>query len=274
MIEIFLIKPFIALILITISCVLLGIFVLWKKLAYFGDGLSHAILLGFVLGAIFNSSQITALIIFAIIFAMMVELISLNKSFSKDTAIAISSYFCIASAIILNDLLHKNLNFSSYIFGDIITVGNQEIEALAIITLIIIFYSFFAFRKILLINIDSDLAKIDGIKTTWWNLSLIILLALTIALSVSVVGVFLMTAILILPAAIAHIFSSSAKQMLLLSLLIGIAVAVFSFKLADSFNLTISAVMIAVFCIIFILSLTLAKASSNWALLKKHQKLH
>ena len=257
MIEAFLIKPFLALILITISCSLLGIFVLWKKLAYFGDGLSHSILLGFVLGAVFDSNQILALIIFALCFASLVELISLNRSFSKDTIIAISSYFCIALAIILNDFLQKNLNLGSYIFGDILTAGTQDLQALSAIALVTIFYTIFAFRKILLININVDLARIEGIKITFWNLSFMILLALTIALSVRIVGVFLMTALLILPAAIARIFSVSAKQMIVLSLALGIFVTASSFKIANKLDLTISAVIIADFCIIFILSLLL-----------------
>ena len=255
MIEIFLIKPFLALILITICCCFIGVFVLWKKLAYFGDGLSHSILLGFVLGAIFNSDQIYALIIFACCFAIFVELLSMNRSFSKDTVIAISSYFCIAAAILLNDFTQKNLNLGSYVFGDILTVSESDLKALSVITLITILYTIFAFKKILLININSDLAKIDGIKITFWNLSFMILLALTVALSVRIVGVFLMTALLVLPAAIARIFSVSAKQMILFSSILGLIVTSSSLKIASSLNLSIGAVIIMVFCIIFIFSL-------------------
>lgn len=263
MIESFLIKPFLALILITTSCSLLGIFVLWKKLAYFGDGLSHSILLGLVLGAIFGSDQIFTLILFAIIFATLVELISLNRSFSKDTIIAVSSYLCIACAIILNDLLHKNLNFGSYIFGDILTVGNLEIYTIATITLATIFYTIFAFKKILLINVNADLAKIEGININFWNLSFTILLAITIALSVRIVGIFLMTALLILPAAIARIFSISAKQMVFVSLFVGISIAISSFWISNNFDLTVSAVIIAAFCLIFICSLALKNLTKN-----------
>lgn len=255
MIESFLIKPFLALILITICCSLLGIFTLWKKLSYFGDGLSHSILLGLALGSIFDSNQIVTLIFFAVIFAIAVEFISLNRIFSKDSVIAISSYFCIALAIILNDLLQRQINFSSYIFGDILTVGNQDLSALTIITILTIFYFIFAFRKILFLNISGDLAKVEGIKVNFWNFSFTILLAITIALSVRIVGVFLMTALLILPAAIARIFSSSAKQMSILSLFLALAVTTFSFTLANNFNLTISAVIITVFCLIFACSL-------------------
>lgn len=259
MIEAFLIQPFLAVIFIAISCSLLGVFVLWKKLSYFGDALSHSVLLGLMLGVIFEASQISAVIIFAFIFAFLVWSISQNRYFSKDTIIMISSYFCVALAIICNDIWVKNFNFASYIFGDVLTVSNQETQALAAITLLTIFYVIFSFRKILLININQDLARIEGVKTEIWNLSFLILLAVIIALSVRIVGIFLMTALLILPAAIARIFAISARQMMLLSLVIGVVVSALSFKVASNYDLTVSSTIIVIFSVIFMSSLLAKK---------------
>lgn len=259
MLENFLINPFFAVILIAISCSGLGVFVLWKKLSYFGDALSHAVLLGLALGVIFEINQISALIIFAFIFSLLVGVVAQNRYFSKDTIIMISSYFCVAVAIILNDVWIKNFNFTSYIFGDVLTVSGQEIQVLTAITAIVIGYVIFAFKKILLINSNQDLAKIEGVKTEFWNLSFLILLALVIALSVRIIGVFLMTALLILPAAIARIFSSSAKQMMCLSLVIGTSVSALSFKLASNYDLTVSSTIVVIFSLIFIFSLALKK---------------
>ena len=256
MLEAFLIQPLLAVILIAISCSTLGVFVLWKKLSYFGDALSHAVLLGLAFSVLFEMNQIFALIIFAIIFAALVSALSQNRFFSKDIIIMISSYFCVAIAIILNDVWIKDFNFASYIFGDVLAVSNQEVQALAVISVATIFYVIFAFKKILLININQDLARIENIKTEIWNFSFLLLLALVIALSVKIVGVFLMTALLILPAAIARIFSTSAKQMMLLSLAFGIVVSSASFKLATSYDLTVSPVIIAIFSIIFICSIS------------------
>ncbi len=229
---------------------------LWKKLSYFGDALSHAVLLGLAISVIFEMNQILALIIFAIIFAALVATLSQNRFFYKDIIIMISSYFCVAIAIILNDVWIKDFNFASYIFGDVLAVSTQEIQALAAISVAAIFYVIFAFKKILLININQDLARIENVKTEIWNFSFLLLLALVIALSVKIVGVFLMTALLILPAAIARIFSASAKQMMLLSLAFGIVVSSTSFKLATSYDLTVSPVIIAIFSIIFICSIS------------------
>lgn len=255
MIETFLINPFFAVILIAISSSLLGVFVLWKKLSYFGDALSHSILLGLALGAIGELNQISAIILFAFLFAFLVRLISQNHYFSKGVIVMIVSYFCVALSVILNDIWLKNFSFSSYIFGDVLTVENNDLAALTIISITSIFYVNFAFRKILLINTNQDLAQIEGVKVEWWNLSFLILLSVTIALSARLVGVFLMTALLILPAAIARIFSSKATQMILLSPIIATLISTLSFKVATIYDLTISSTIVVIFSVIFFGSL-------------------
>lgn len=259
MLEAFLLKPFLAVLLITICCALFGVFVLWKKISYFGDALSHAVLLGLILGAVFDVTQIHALALFSFVFAILVKLIENDRYFSKDTIIMIASYFCIALAIIINDIWVKNFNFSSYVFGDVLTVSNREIRSLLIITAIAMIYTFFNFKKLLLANVNRDLAQIEGVKIEFLNLTFLLILSLIIALSVRIVGVFLMTALLILPAAIARIFSASAKQMIFLSVVFGIIVSTLSFIVASQEDLTISSAVICGFCLVFIISLPLKK---------------
>lgn len=255
MIESFLLKPFFALILIATSCSLFGVFVLWKKLSYFGDALSHSILLGLVLGVIFESNQVLSIAIFSIFFASLIILISKNRYFSKDALIMISSYFCVALAVIINDIWIKNFYFTSYIFGDILTVGTQDIIALIVVTIISISYTYLAFNKILLINLNSDLAKVEKVKTEFWNLSFLILLSLVIAFSVRIVGVFLMTALLILPAAISRIFAISPKQMIVFSFLISIVTSCAAFFVASNYELTVSSTIIVIFSGTFFIAL-------------------
>ncbi len=251
MFESFLIQSFIALIFTVISCSLLGVFVIWQRISYFGDALSHAVLLGLAIGALLEINPILALIIFSIAFSIIIFLTTKNRHLGKDAAVMIASYFCIALAIILNDLWIQNLDFSSYIFGDILAVGTSEIVALSLVTLTTILYAIFGVKKILLINLNSDLAQISGIKIKFWELSFLILLAVTVALSTRIVGIFLTTALLVLPAAIARIFSKSASQMLVVSTLIGIVGACFSFGISSNFDLSVGPVMIEIFCVIF-----------------------
>lgn len=237
----------------------MGVFVLWKKLAYFGDGLSHSILLGFILGTLFDVNQILLLVSFSLFFAILVSLFAKNNYFSKDTIIAISSYLCISLALILSHNSVGHIDFESYITGDVTIAKNQELYYLAAICIFSIFYTIFAFKKILLMNVNQDFAAIEGIKTKLWDLSFLILLSLVISFSIKITGVFLMTALLVLPAAIARIFSSSAKQMMILSLIIGVITAIFSFNFATNYELAISPTTISTFCFIFIFSFIIKK---------------
>jgi len=249
----------VALILVAASTSLLGVFVLWKKLSYFGDAISHSILLGAALGAVFEIDQNFSLLFFATIFAALVSFAGQNRYFSKDTIIAISSYFCVALAIILNDLMGNNLDFSSYLFGDISTASSLDITILTAIAFFVIIFAIFAFKKILLINIAPDLAKAEGIKIELWNFCFLILLTVAIAVSVRIVGVLLMTALLILPAAIARLFSHNALSMIILSFIVSIIVCALSGKVATYYQISVGALAILFFGVILIPSLLLKK---------------
>ncbi len=255
MTDLIFIKPFLALILTAATSSLLGVFVLWKRLSYFGDAISHSILLGASLGAILSLEQNFSLVFFALIFAALVGFLSQNRYFSKDTIITISSYFCVALAIILNDLSGQTIDFSNYIFGDISSVATLDIAVLAAILVATILFVTLSFKKILLINLASDLAKVEGIKTSLWNNAFLILLTLAVAMSVKVVGVLLVTALLVLPAAIARLFSKSATQMIFFSAANAIAVCALSQLVANQYQISVAALTVLISSSIFILIL-------------------
>ncbi len=260
MLEIFLTKPFLALILASLATSLLGTFVLWKKLFYFGDAMSHSILFGAALAMVFNGNQTLTLIIFAVIFAIIANFLAQKRYANKSMIIAILSYFAISCAFLLEDFTQKHDDFHKLIFGDIAEITNQEVFILALISGISIIYCFFAFRKILLINLNEDLAKIQHININYWNLSFLILLSLVVALTVQIVGIFLMTSLLILPAAIARSFSRSPQQMLILSLILAILVSSSSFFVANIYNLKIGASLALSFCVIFFICQIFSKS--------------
>ncbi len=253
--SLFFLKPILTVFLIAIISGLLGVFVLWKKMAYFGDAISHSMLLAVVLSVLLKTNQNLMFLLFAGVFAIICSTILHSKIFTRDSLVMILSYCSIASAFIISDVFLPNFNFTSYIFGDLMTVSWQEVTALAILALIVVVYSFLFYKKILLINIDSDLAKIEKIKIKIINISLLTLLIITIALTLQMVGVFLITALLILPSTIARIFARSPSAMMILSLLIAIIFSLFSFKVSEIYNLTISATIVLTLIAVFLLSL-------------------
>ncbi len=251
MLEIFFTQSFLAILFASLICCLLGVFTLWKKLFYFGDAMSHSLLFAISLGVVFNSNQTLTLIIFATIFAILAHFLAQNNRDKKSMIIAILSYFSIACAFLIDDFMPSHDDFHNFIFGDIVNISSNETVILGAILLASIIYTIFAFRKILLINLNLDLAKIQNIKTDFWNLSFLILLAVSVAVSVKIIGIFLITSLLILPAAIARFFAKSPKEMIFFSLLISFFTCIFSFALAHNYNLKIGALTAVNLCLIF-----------------------
>lgn len=252
--------PLIALLLIVISTSFLGVFTLWQKLSYFGDALSHSIILGVVIANLFVVNQILAIIIFCLCFCIIFYQISNNKFFSKDAITMILSYFCLSLAFIFNEDPQKLHHF---IFGNLNEIDLNHLILLAILAVICLTYCKIAFKKLLQINVNNDLAQIDGINVRFWQLSFLIILSVTIALSVKAVGVFLMSALLILPAAISRIFSKSPQQMLLLTFILSIIITIISYNLSLILKFQSGAFIILSFFTIFILSLLLIKAKNH-----------
>jgi zinc transport system permease protein len=250
-------KPIITVFLIAILSGLLGVFVQWKKIAYFGDAISHSMLLAVVISAFIKINHNFILFSFAIIFSLICGFILNSKIFSRDSLVMILSYCSISLAIILSDIFLPSFNFVNYLFGDLMMVSNLEIAILSIMTIIVIIFSFANYQKILLINIDSDLAKIEKINVNLINVTFIGLLILTISIAVQVVGVFLITALLILPATISRVFAKNPLQSLIYSLLIAVFFSLSSFKIAENYNLTISATIVLVMIVVFIITLIL-----------------
>jgi zinc transport system permease protein len=262
--TLFFLKPILSVFLIAIISGLLGVFVMWKKMAYFGDAVSHSMLLAVVLSAFLQINQNLMFLIFAGIFALICSTILNSKIFTRDSLVMMLSYFSIALAFILCDIFLPNFNFTSYIFGDIMTVSTNEIIALAILAIIVIIYSFGFYKKILLINIDSDLAKIEKTKIKLINISFLALLIITIALTLQMVGVFLITALLILPSTIARIFAKSPLSMLFYSLIIAIIFSLSAFKISEVYNLTISATIVLTLIAVFLLSLAFKSLKNSY----------
>lgn len=243
-------------ILISITTASLGPYTLWQRLSYFGDALSHSVLLGVVIGSFFALNQVISIILFCIVFCWVFYLISNSKFFSKDTITMILSYFCIAFAFLVVGDPEK---LHDFIFGNLSDVTMQNMWSLLILTIISVIYAKIAFKNLLQINVNKDLAQIDGVNVKFWQVSFLIILSCIIALCVKVVGVFLMTALLVLPSAIARIFSDSAKKMVFYTYFISIIISLLSFNLSINLGYETGPVVILSFFAVFALSLILKK---------------
>ena len=200
----------------------LGAFVVWRKMAYFGDTLAHAALLGVALGFLLEFNINVGVIIVCVLLALMLVALQQQQRLASDTLLGILSHTTLSLGLIALAFMETiRLDLLSYLFGDILAVSNNDLywiggcAALALAVLVIIW------RPLLAITVHEELAKVEGVPVTWVRLALMLLIAIVIAVAMKVVGILLITSLLIIPAATARSFARNPEQMALFAALIG-----------------------------------------------------
>ena len=202
----------------------LGCFIVWRRLAYFGDTLSHAALLGVALALLFEVN--TTLAVFGVSVCVSLALLLLQKraTLSADALLGLLAHSALAVGLVaLAFMTWVRVDLMGFLFGDILAVTPVDIAVIwgggvsVIVMLVIIWRSLFA------ATVNVELAQAEGMKPERANIVFMLLMAAVIAISMKIVGVLLITALLIIPAAAARRFSSGPEQMAILSALIGIA---------------------------------------------------
>lgn len=234
----FLINALIAGLLLAVLAGLLGVFLVLRKLSLIGDGLSHvsfgAVALGLLLGVYpyYISLPLTVLASFLIF-----RLMSKAKIYG-DTAIGIVSAAGVSLGVIIASLAGGfNVDLFSYLFGSLLAVSTQEIYFLLLLTIITVFFISYNYQALFALSFDELSAQTMGVKTKRLNQILLILLALTVAAAVKAVGVMLVSALLILPAASALQTSSSFKSTLVRSVIFASVGVILGLVASILFNL-------------------------------------
>lgn len=223
MLNDFLIRAVLAGLGIGILSSILGCFLLWKRIAFLGDALSHSSIFGIALGVILSLSFHVSVFIIALIFALLFLYLENHRNLSQDTILAILSQFMLAAGLILLSLNHiPNISIHNYLFGNILTVTRGEIYFIYTTGLLILILLKKFWDPLLLTTIDEDLAKSEGIPVLWIKFMLLLLMILTVTISLKIIGAFLMSALLIFPSSTARILSQSLRQMICLSVLFSI----------------------------------------------------
>lgn len=200
----------------------LGSFIVWRRMSYFGDTLAHSSLLGIALGIIADINPQLSIIVSCLVFGAILTLLDRKPSISTDTLLGILAHSTLALGIVMLALTNSvRLNLEAYLFGALLTINRMDLYwILAVVVAVgIVLYVFW--NKLLSATVHPELAKIEGVNVERLNLILVLLIALTIAVSMKVVGVLLITSLLIIPPAAARRLSHTPEQMALLASGIG-----------------------------------------------------
>lgn len=200
----------------------LGAFVVWRRMAYFGDTLAHSALLGLALSLLISISPALAVVVTCLALALLLVGLQQQRSLATDTLLGILSHSSLALGLVVLYLIPgARFNLEAVLFGDLLTVGWGQVGLIWLTAVVVLGLLVALWRPLLAITLHEDLARVEGIRVELVRGALMLMLALVIAIAMKVVGVLLITALLIIPAATARRFSHSPEAMAGLASLLG-----------------------------------------------------
>lgn len=201
----------------------LGAFVVWRKMAYFGETLSHGALLGIALSLLWDWPVLLGILLVSMLISAWLFFLESRMALANDTLLGILSHTALAAGLIaVVGLKNTPWNVLGYLYGDILALGRHDLLVLYVVGIVILGVFACIWRPLLSLTVDVDLAAIEGVPVRRVRAIYTVLLAVAVALGIQIVGVLLMTAMLILPVATARRWSRSPEQLAIFAIGVGV----------------------------------------------------
>ncbi|TQN43691.1 zinc transport system permease protein [Blastococcus colisei] len=204
-----------------------GIFLVQRRLSLLGDGLGHMAVTGVAVGVLTATAPVASALVAAVLGAVLIELVRARGRTSGDVALAVLFYGGIAGGVVLLSLAPRgqSTNLDAYLFGAITTTSPQDVAAFAVITVVVIGVMWLLGQRLYAVSDDEEYARAVGLPVLALNIVLAALVAATVVLSMRVVGLLLISALMIVPSAIAQLVARSFRQAVLLACGVGLLVS-------------------------------------------------
>lgn len=237
-------RALLAILLITPMCAAMGVQVVNFGMAFYSDAISHSAFTGVALGILFAIDPMITMIVFGILVGLAITRVGEKSNLSADTIIGVFFSFVVALGIVVISArkgLTKNLD--GVLYGDILTISDTEIAWMILLALAVAIFLTLGYNRLLLLGINRQLAKSRGVRVVLYDYLFAVLLALVVTVSIRAVGLLLVTALLVIPAASARNLARNASQMfwyaIVLSIIAGIAGLYLSYRWDSAAGATI-----------------------------------
>lgn len=257
--EDFILRAILAAIGISVIAGSLGCFVIWKRMSYFSESISHSALLGVSLGLASGMGIHFGLVVVGVIFALLIVTLQERQFLSNDAILGIFSHIALSLGIVVLALVGgANTDYFSLLFGDILSITNQDIVwvysiLVVIVTLLLVFW-----QRLLLLTLNEELAKAEGLKHIFYQLLFMLMIALAVSVSVQIVGVLLITSLLIIPPAIARVFARTPSQMVFQSIFISMVAVIVGLSGSMHYDVATGPAIVISLGILFVISQLMA----------------
>lgn len=201
----------------------LGCFIIWRKMAYFGDTMAHSALLGVALSLLFSVDLTLSVFVVATIVSVMLIMLERRRALSTDSLLGILAHSTLAiGLVIVSFLTWIRVDLISFLFGDILSVTRADIAMIWLGGLVVVAAVAGLWRPLLAATVSPEIAQAEGMRPETVRFVFMLLMALVIAIAMKIVGIMLITSLLIVPAATARRFARTPEMMAVFASLIGV----------------------------------------------------
>ena len=248
----------VAVLLVTPLFGLLSTMVVSNRMAFFSDSLGHGAFTGIAIGALIGvGSEIVGLLGFSIIFALLITYIKNKSRAGADTVIGVFSSTAIALGLMLMSAGGQFNKFSRFLIGDLLSITRDDLFSLTIVFAVVAISWALLFNQLLILSVNQTLARSRGVKTRRVESAFAVLLAVVVALSIQWVGILIINALLVLPAAAARNVTNSVKSYHVLSVLIALGSGLVGLLASYELNSAAGATIVVCAAVVYFVTLIL-----------------
>ncbi|MGB7243219.1 MAG: metal ABC transporter permease [Sulfitobacter sp.] len=255
MLDDFLVRAALAGVGVALAAAPLGCFVLWRRMAYFGDATSHAALLGVAIALAFDLPITFGVLIIALAIAVTFNRLT-GRGVGSDALLGVLAHASLAAGLVaISFVPGVRVDLMAFLFGDILAVSRPDLWVIWIGAILVLALVLWRWSALLSATLSPDLARASGINPRREQMVLTIALAITVAVAIKVVGALLIAAMLIIPAAAARPFARTPEAMAGFALLIGVTSALGGLALSFAFDTPTGPTIVCLAAAVFIFGL-------------------
>jgi len=255
----FMVRAFIAAILIGLVCSVIGVYVVLRNMSFIGDGLAHASFAGIVIAYLLKADLYVGGLIFTILTALGIGAVAKKSEISLDTTIGV--FFTAAFALgvaLMSRVRTYVVDLQDFLFGNILAIDRRDIIIISVLAVAVLLVIVALYKELLFASFDPVSAGASGLPVDALSYTLLVLLAVTIIVSLQAAGIILVAALLVTPAATAYQLTNRFGPMMLISAAIGVGSGIVGLYLSYYLNVASGASIVLVATAFFFIAMALS----------------
>ena len=252
----FLQRALVAGIMVSLLCGMLSVFVILRRMAFIGVGISHSAFGGVALGFLLAVNPLWTGIGFAVLVALAIEWVQTHSRVEEDTAIGIFFAASMALGLVFLHLSHTyNVDVFGFLFGNILAIGTKQLVEISLVTAVVLALTLAFYKELVFLSFDEEMAWVSGVPVRALRYLFLVMLALVVIISIYLVGIILVAALLVIPGATAQNLTGHIKSMILTSAAVALGSAVGGLLLSCLLDFPTGATIVLLLALAYLLTI-------------------